>query len=163
MTKNIMLNKTVLPYGFMEFLVWLNIDILSDTTGSTEGITSMEYAMEHMARHLKMDPLEFRKLNMIPDGGMRLANTAPVKLREILSRYNVIRDHGMTPFLVEKNYLPAMLEQIEANAEIEDRKSQVADFNNVRYFSKLIYNNIRCEENIVHIVEICNALLRFSG
>ena len=104
----------------------------------------MEYAMEHMARHLKMDPLEFRKLNMIPDGGMRLANTAPVKLREILRRYNVIRDHGMTPFLVEKNHLPAMLEQIETSAAIKDRKSQVVDFNNVRYFSKLVYNNIRC-------------------
>ena len=111
----------------------------------------MEYAMEHMARHLKMDPLEFRKLNLIPDGGMRLANTAPVKLREILRRYNVIRDHGMKPFLLEKNYLPAMIEQIEASAEIKDRKSQVAVFNNVRYFSINLLIIILGVEKVLYI------------
>ena len=48
--------------------------------------------MEHMAREIKMDPLEFRKLNMIPDGGMRLVSTSPKRVGDILLRYNGISD-----------------------------------------------------------------------
>jgi len=106
------------------------------TPGTNEGITCMEVIMDHLATDLGMDPLELRKLNLIPDGSTRLANTLPKRLRHLLIQHNIVENEIMKPFEIKKNYLPDMISQIEEEAEVSRRKLAVKEFNNQNRWRK---------------------------
>ena len=43
----------------------------------------------------------------------------------------------MTPFIIEKNYLPAMIQQMEDSADVANRKAAVTQFNKVRIYTQM--------------------------
>lgn len=111
--------------------------------------------MEHVARELKMDPLEFRKLNLIPDGGIRMANTIPVRLRELLQRNKLLSNNaGFRPFTVTRNLIGDMITQIETEADVAQRKIDIDLFNSVRDSIFII-----CLYIYISLYIICNFLL----
>lgn len=103
-----------------------------------EGITLMEAAMEHVAFEIGMDPLEFRKLNLIPDGGVRIADPMPVRLRHLLRKSNYrSQDNGLRSLIITRNLIGDMISQIETEADVANRKAEIVAFNLVRFVSLL--------------------------
>ena len=124
-------------------------------SATIEGMTCIENAMEHVARELKMDPLEFRKLNLIPDGGIRMANTIPVRLRELLQRNKLLSNNaGFRPFTVTRNLIGDMITQIETEADVAQRKIDIDLINSVRDSIFII-----CLYIYISLYIICNFLL----
>ena len=92
--------------------------------------------MEHVARELHMDPLEFRKLNLIPDGGSRMGSTVPVRLREhmrLRGAYHGKKYEGLRSIKVPRNLIRDMISQIETEADVDARKASILLYNKVSF------------------------------
>lgn len=97
--------------------------------GSIEGIAIMEYVMDHLAYELNMDPLELRKLNLIPDDSTRLASTIPIRIQQTLALNGQLKDGGLRPFNIQRNLISDMITQIEQEANVAARKAEIAQYN----------------------------------
>lgn len=98
---------------FCSILIQLN----NENAGTTQGIAAIETIMEHIAWTLKKDPLEVRIANFIQKGDPMLG--VPGAKFE------------------EENPLPAMLADLKASAEYDDRKRFVETFNQVTLYHSL--------------------------
>ena len=80
----------------------------------TQGHSIIENIMEHMAAKLKMDPVEFRKANLIKEGDMTFFGT---------------------PYAGD-NYLPQLVNDLEKSSDFVQRKTEVENFNNANKWKK---------------------------
>jgi xanthine dehydrogenase large subunit len=76
--------------------------------GGPQGMFAIEYVIDELARHLGLDPLAVRKLNLYGTS-----------------------ERNVTPYhqTIEDNVLPELLEQLERNADYQARRAEVATFN----------------------------------
>jgi xanthine dehydrogenase large subunit len=83
--------------------------------GGPQGMHAIEYVVDEIARFLKLDPLAVRKTNFY---GTDDRNVTP---------------YGQT---IEDNILHELVEQLEANGDYAQRRSEVTDFNAGNRFLK---------------------------
>ncbi|WP_020406402.1 xanthine dehydrogenase molybdopterin binding subunit [Hahella ganghwensis] len=76
--------------------------------GGPQGMMTIEYAMDDIARHLGKDPLEIRKLNLY---GQDSRNITPYHQE------------------VEHNNLPEIIERLEASSNYQQRRQEIRQFN----------------------------------
>ncbi|KAK7074021.1 hypothetical protein SK128_004963 [Halocaridina rubra] len=104
------------------------------TPGTFEGIIFMENIMDHVAIALGMDPLEFRRKNLMPDGATRPVNEHMMRLRCAMAG-------NMAPTIpkevtIPKNLINDMIDQIMISADVEARKQAVEAFNQANKWKK---------------------------
>ncbi|XP_046559709.1 xanthine dehydrogenase-like isoform X1 [Haliotis rubra] len=85
--------------------------------GSTPSIFIMEAMMDHVAKVLNMDPLEFRKINLFTKGQKHFQKSA----NGMVLQYCNITD---------------MVAQLETSADVQNRKQQVTAFNQANRWKK---------------------------
>jgi xanthine dehydrogenase large subunit len=79
--------------------------------GGPQGMFAIEYIIDDIARHLGLDPLDVRRLNLYGDSAGD--------------------DRVMTPYgaKVEDNVAPAMIEELAASSDYAARRAAIVEFN----------------------------------
>lgn len=90
----------------------------------------MDCMMEHMARELSMDPLEFRKLNLMEDGIKIPLQPVPFGQRRRIFNKEIVSG-PMRSLIIEKSLIGDMITQLENEADVANRKATIATFNTV--------------------------------
>ncbi|CAL8096692.1 unnamed protein product [Orchesella dallaii] len=87
--------------------------------GSVQAVAAIEWIMDHIANHLKKDPLEVRKVNLLSNGDKLLFTFL----------------HGQATY-DRDNMIPDMIENMKSTADYEARQSFIEKFNQQNRWKK---------------------------
>ncbi|XP_068204498.1 xanthine dehydrogenase/oxidase-like isoform X2 [Palaemon carinicauda] len=95
--------------------------------GTNEGMIFMENILDHIATEIGMDPLEFRRKNLMPDGSSRNLNQVVHRLRHAMAgNPNAKIPKAIT---ITNNLISDMIDQIMVSADVDARKADIETFN----------------------------------
>lgn len=102
--------------------------------GTLEGIMFMENIMDHIATAIGMDPLEFRRKNLMPDGSSRHLNRVVHRLRHAMAgNLNAKIPREVT---IPNNLISDMIDQLMVSADVDARKADIETFNKTNKWKK---------------------------